>query len=164
MTRNIRLGWKWPPVTNTLSYNTTALIMKVKTCITPAPVEYASRLLLLGAPLGWDLTMTRNIRLGWKGRQVTNTLAYNTVSLIMEVKTFIPQAPVDYASRLALIGAPLGWAPTMTRNIRIGWKCTPMTNTLAYNTASLIMEVKTFITEAPVDYALSIVLIATTLG
>jgi hypothetical protein len=52
----------------------------------------------------------------------------------------------------------------MTRNIKIGWKCPPVTNTLAYNTASLIMEVKTFIPQAPVDYALSIVLIATTLG
>jgi len=52
MTRNIKIGWKCPPVTNTLAYNTASLIMEVKTCITEAPVDYASRLALIGAPLG----------------------------------------------------------------------------------------------------------------
>jgi hypothetical protein len=51
MTRNIKIGWKCPPVTNTLAYNTAMLIMEVKTFITPAPVEYASTLVQIGAPL-----------------------------------------------------------------------------------------------------------------
>jgi hypothetical protein len=99
------------------------LIMVVKTFIPQAPVDYASRLALIGAPLGWAPTMTRNIRIGWKCPPMTNTLSYNTTSLIMKVKSFITPAPVEYASRLALIGAPLGWAPTTATSIIFGWQC-----------------------------------------
>ncbi len=63
--------------------------------------------------------MTRNIRLGWKCLPVTNTLAYNTAMLINEVKTFITQALMINALSIVSIGAPLGRAPDMTRNIRL---------------------------------------------
>ncbi len=39
------------------------------------------------------LVLPTNIRLGWKSRQVANTLAYYDMAIITVVKSFIVQAP-----------------------------------------------------------------------
>ncbi len=36
----------------------------------------------LGAPFGWAPTLPANIRLGWKGQEGTNTLAYYNTTML----------------------------------------------------------------------------------
>jgi len=52
--------------------------------------------------------MTRNVKIRMEGSTSDkhNSLQHHIINHGSE--TFTPQAPVDYASRLALIGAPLG--------------------------------------------------------
>ncbi len=39
------------------------------------------------------LALPANVRLGWKGRPFTNTLAYYNIATITTVKSFIAQTP-----------------------------------------------------------------------
>jgi hypothetical protein len=55
----------------------------------PITVEHLSGTLLLGRLL----TLSTNLRLGWKGLTGTNTLAYYKHSLIAVVKSFITLTP-----------------------------------------------------------------------
>jgi hypothetical protein len=70
------------------------------------------------------------------GYQGTNTLAYHKHSLITTVKSFITLGPglrpVACADEEHMKGAPLGKAPSLPENIRLGCKCKLGANTLAY--------------------------------
>ncbi len=77
-----------------------------------------------------------------------------------KLKFFAPSRPSQ-----ASLTFEVGWEPTqmkhlsaaplygkllaLPRNIRLGWKSLPGTNTLAFNKYSLIMDVKSFITLTP---------------
>jgi len=49
-------------------------------------------------PNGWLLALPANIRLGWEGMGVANTLTYYDSTTIMAVKSFTAQAPASHFS------------------------------------------------------------------
>jgi hypothetical protein len=87
---NTKLGWKGLKGTNALAYFSSLLVTKKKfnietsTLYHPTPVEP-----FYGTPRkGKLLSLPKNIRLGWKGSNGTNALAYFS-SLLVSKNLFI---------------------------------------------------------------------------
>jgi hypothetical protein len=74
---------------------------------------------------------------------VTNALAYNTAITITAIRSFIiSSGPYDARSKWTLFWSkPLA----LTSNTRLGQKRLTVTNALAYNTATTITTIRSFI-------------------
>ncbi len=94
--------------------------------------------------MGKISTLLASIRLEWKQMPVTNTLALYNTELITAVKSFKVQARVESFAKLDSAGK----IPALLTNIRLGWKQTPVTNSLAYYDTELITAVKKFKVQA----------------